>query len=203
MREGVLARYVLGFLRDLGLVCLCEKNVPVLCRHALNAGTHSNLDHAGLDLVCNIDTSLQARRALPVKRPHGRRGREAGDQASGAHLGGTTAGGEDGADADIFDQAGVDLGAVDDALQGAGHEVGGLGVLEAALAAFCERRPQACRDDDVVGVLLQELRLAAGGGQRAGELAADLGESVYGWGSKLSASSEGRHGRFEATYLPS
>lgn len=122
-----------------------------MCRHALDTSTDANLNHAGLDLVGDVDAGLQARGALPVEGAHGDGVGEAGDQAGGAHLGGAAAGGEDGADANVLDQGGVDLGAVDDALEGAGDQVRGHGVFEAALAALCECRPEAGRHDDLGG----------------------------------------------------
>ena len=72
-----------------------------------------------------------------------------GNGVGGAHLGGATAGGEDGADADVLDEVGVDAGAGDDSLEGTDHEVSGLGVLELALSALAEGCAEACCDDDL------------------------------------------------------
>lgn len=125
-------------------------NVPVLCAHALDAGADANLNHAGLDLVGDVDAGLEAAGALAVEGADGRGLGEAGDEGGGAHLGGAASGGEHLADADVLDEGGVDLGPLNQALEGAGHEVGGLRVLEAALAALGEGGTETCRHDDLL-----------------------------------------------------
>lgn len=124
-------------------------HIPVLCAHALDTGADTNLNHASLDLVRDIDTGLETARALAVESADGRGLGEAGDEGSGAHLGGTASGCEHLADADVLDQLGVDLGALDQALEGAGHQVSGLRVLEAALTALGEGGTETCRYDDL------------------------------------------------------
>ena len=128
---------------------LADGTRAVLSGHGLNPSTDSDLDHAAADRVGNIDASLQTRRALAVEGVDGSGDGEAGDQGSGTHLGGTTAGGKDGADNDIFDELGLDLGALKDAFQGTGQEVRGKGVLEGALAALGDGRPESAGDDDL------------------------------------------------------
>lgn len=124
-------------------------DVPVLRAHALDTGTDADLDHAGPDLVGDVDAGLQTTRALSVEGPDGRRLGEAGDQGGGAHLGGATAGSQDLTDGDILDERGVDVGPLNETLQGPGHQVGGLCVLEAALAAPGEGGAETCCYDDL------------------------------------------------------
>lgn len=195
-----------------------DVNLPVLRGHALDTSANADLDHAGLDLVDDVDASLETRRALAVEGADGSGLGEASDEGSGAHLGSTTAGGKDGADGDILDQGRVDLGALKEGLEGAGDEVGSLGVLEATLATLCEGRSESCGDDDlgrrgllerliicryrdagayIVGVLLEELLLVAA----AGELASQLSQSLEGC-SNITVSIAGNHREANASYSP-
>lgn len=75
---------------------------------------------------------------MSVQRLGGCSDRESGREGSGAELGCSTTGGEDGADSNVFDEAGVNARAFDERGEGADEEVGGLCVFEAALSAFCE-----------------------------------------------------------------
>ena len=111
---------------------------PVLCRHALATSANTDLDHAALDRVGDVDACLQTRRALSVQALDGGTNGEAGRKGSSTELGCTAARGEDGADGDVFDELGVDTGALDEGLEGAVEEVGGLGVFEATLATLCD-----------------------------------------------------------------
>lgn len=71
------------------------------------------------------------------------------------------------------------MGAVDDGLENAGHDVGGLRVLEAALAAPGKGASAAGGDDYIVGALLEHL-VPTASGLVAGELGSDLRDSVEG-----------------------
>jgi hypothetical protein len=120
----------------------------VLRGHAFGAGADANLDHASFDGIGDVDASLKAGRALSVQRLDGGCDRESGSESGGAELGCATAGGEDGADSDVFDEVGVDFGALDEGFEGAAEEVGGLRVFEASFAAFGEGGAKgACNDD--------------------------------------------------------
>jgi hypothetical protein len=61
---------------------------------------------------------------LSVQRLDGGCDGKSGGEGSGAEFGGSTTGGEDGTDGDVFDEAGVDLGALNQGFEGAGEEVG-------------------------------------------------------------------------------
>jgi hypothetical protein len=179
---------------------LSAYNLPVLCAHALDASTDTDVDHAGADLVGNVNAGLQTRRALAVERADGRRLGEASNQRSSTHLSSTATRGEHGTDADILDEGGVELRALDDGLQHAGDEVSSLGVLEAALATLGECAAARGGNNDlcgivsvhvsvvssvgeygegtyIVGALLEDLVATAGGGV-ARQLAAELSDSV-------------------------
>ena len=175
--------------------------------HGLDTGADTDLDHAGADLVGDVDAGLETRGALAVEGVDGGGLGETGDESGGAHLGGATAGGEDGADLDVLDEGGVDLGALDEAAEGTGHQIRGLGVLKAALAALGEGGAESAGDDDlyrlqvlvafflfwmyisfgfrvvvvvcayIVGVLLEDL-VTATAGDTSGDLVTDLRKSV-------------------------
>lgn len=199
-------------LRNYSAKRVVECNSPVLSAHALNTGTNTNVNHASTDLVGDINARLKARRALAVESANGCGFREAGEQSGGTHLGGTTAGREHGANADILNKGRVDLGAVDNGLEDAGHDVGGLGVLETTLAPLGECASAASGDNNlssgsvvsllsqnesaperreigtltyIVRALLEDLLAATSGGV-ARELAPKLGDSVQSWGRQLA-----------------
>jgi len=117
--------------------------------HALNTSTDTNLNHASLDLVRDIDASLKTRRALPVQGADSGSHGEAGNQAGRAHLGRTATGGEHSSDGNILDQGRVDLGAVDEGGEDAGKEIGGGGILEASPSTLGESSSAAGSDDDL------------------------------------------------------
>lgn len=127
-----------------------SEDLPVVCAHRLDASADTDLNHARPDLVGNVNAGLQTRRALTVEGADRGALGEAGHQGSGAHLGGATAGGQNGADADILNQGRVYLGPADDALEGTGHEVCRMCVLEATLTTLGERCPEAGGDNDLV-----------------------------------------------------
>lgn len=186
-------------------------DIPVLGGHALDASADANVNHARLDLVDDVDGGLETRGALAVEGADGSSLGEASDESGGAHFGGATSGSQDSADSDVLNEGGVDLGAFEEGLEGTGHQVGGLGVLEAALATLGEGRAEGRSDDDlrggrldrgntgerwtrgayIVGILLEDLVLAA-----SGKLAAKLSQSLEGClgGSRVSMKQGGRLG---------
>lgn len=86
----------------------------------------------------NVHTSLQPARALPVQALDSRADGEPSRESSGTELGGSTAGRENTANCDIFDDGRVDFGTLEESFEGAYEQVGGVCVFEAAFAAFCE-----------------------------------------------------------------
>lgn len=76
-------------------------------------------------------------------------GGESGGKGCSAELGCATAWSEDGADSDVFNEVGVDAGALDEGLVGAVEEVGRLCVLEAALSALCDGCAERARYDNL------------------------------------------------------
>jgi hypothetical protein len=63
-------------------------------------------------------------------------GREAGGEGCRAEFGCAASWGEDGADSNVFDEVGINAGALDESFVGAVEEVGCLRVFEAALSAL-------------------------------------------------------------------
>lgn len=147
-------------LRRLLVEVICTKrdwkNLPIVHAHALDTSTDTDINHTRLDLVGNINAGLQTRRALSVQRAHRGSLCEASDKRRRAHLGRAAAGGEHSADGNVLNEGRVDLGAVEDGLEHAGHDVGGVGVLEAALAALGEGA-SAARSDDDLGVFVSKM----------------------------------------------
>lgn len=127
----------------------------ILSGHGLDTGADADLDLAGADGVGNVNAGLETGRALAVEGVDGGGVGEAGNESGSAHLGGATTGGEDGADNDILDQGGVDLGALDDGLEGTSHQVGGGCVLEATLSTSCDGRPEGSGNDDLLNKACQ------------------------------------------------
>jgi hypothetical protein len=110
----------------------------ILLAHAFRTGTDTDLNHTRLDGIGDVDACLQTAGTLPVDRLCGCGYGKAGGEGGGAELGGSTAGSEDGADGDVFDEFGVDAGALDEGFEGADEEVRRGCVFEAAFAAFCD-----------------------------------------------------------------
>jgi hypothetical protein len=125
-----------------------------LGRHALNTCADANVNHASLDGIGNVDTSLEARGALSVQALDGGIGGESGGQSSGAELGSTASRGEDGTNGNVLNEARVDAGSLDEGLEGANEKVCGLGVFEAALAALGHGCSESAGDDDLDLLLL-------------------------------------------------
>jgi hypothetical protein len=116
--------------------------------HALDTSSDTDLDHASLDRIGDINARLQTRRALSVQGLDGSRHREAGREGRSTEFGGATSWGQDGADSDILDEGGVNLRAVDERLEGSDKQICSGSVLETSLAALCDGRPEArCHDD--------------------------------------------------------
>lgn len=122
---------------------------PVLSAHALDTGTDTDINHASLDLVGNVDAGLETRRALAVEGTHGGVLGESGSQAGRAHLGGTATGGKYGSYANVLNVGGIDSGALNNGGKHTDDEVGGGGVLEATLATLGEGGSAASSDDDL------------------------------------------------------
>jgi hypothetical protein len=88
-----------------------HENLPILATHALHTGTNTNINHAHLDRIGNIDDGLQPRTALSVQALDGSIGRETRSQRRGTELRRTTARGEHVSDRNVFNQARIDSGA--------------------------------------------------------------------------------------------
>lgn len=130
--------------------------LPVLGAHALNASTNTDLDHAGLDGVGNIDDGLETGRALTVQGLDGSGLGEASNEGSSTELSGTTTGRQDGANGNILDVLGVDTALLDDSLEDTSQEISGSSVLETTLATLGQGSAQGTGHDDIIGVLLGE-----------------------------------------------
>ena len=131
-------------------------HLPVLGGHALNTSTDTNLDHAGLDSVGNIDNGLETRRALTVQGLDGSGLGEASNEGSSTELGSTTTGRQDGADSNILDILGVDAALLDDSLEDTSQEVGSSSVLETTLATLGQGSAEGTGDNNIIRVLLGE-----------------------------------------------
>jgi hypothetical protein len=123
--------------------------LPVLHAHALNTSADAYLDHAGLDGMSDINTGLETRRALSVQGLDGSTDGEASSQSGGTELSGATSGRQDRADSDIFDEARVDLGSINERLEGTDEQVCGRGVLKSSLTTLCERCSQSSGHDNL------------------------------------------------------
>jgi hypothetical protein len=77
-------------------------------------------------------------------------GREASGEGGGAELGCTASWGEDSANSNVFDEVGIDAGALDEGLVGAVEEVGCLGVFEATLSALCDGGTECAGYDNLL-----------------------------------------------------
>jgi len=99
---------------------------------------------------------------LPVERLDGRGVREAGGEGGGAELGCAAAWRQDGADGDVFDEGGVEGGALEEGAEGAVEEVGGCGVFEAAFAALCDGGSESAGYDDLELLCQMMLRCLGG-----------------------------------------
>lgn len=127
-----------------------SENSPVVHAHALSTSTNTNIDHTSLDLVGDIDNSLQTGRALSVERSDSGILREPSNKGGSAELGGTGAGSKHIADGDILNEGRVDLGALENGLEDASEEVACGCVLEGSLAALGEGGAAGGGDDDLL-----------------------------------------------------
>ena len=148
----------------------------VLRGHALNTSTDTNVDHAGLQSVGNVDDGLQTTGALTVQTLDGGSLGETGHKGSGTEFGRTTTGSENGANGDILDGLGVDTALVNHGLEDTGQQVGGGGVLEATLSTLGQGCSQSTCHHNIIGVLLGEAgsSLLAGGAEVGGDLVQTL-----------------------------
>lgn len=130
--------------------------LPVLGAHALNTSADTNLDHARLDGVGNINNGLETRRALTVQGLDSSGLGEASNEGSSTELGGTTTGWQDRADGNILDVLGVDTTLLDDSLEDTSQEISSSSVLETTLTTLGQGSAQGTGHDDIIGVLLGE-----------------------------------------------
>jgi hypothetical protein len=130
--------------------------LPVLGAHALNTSADTNLDHARLDGVGNINNGLETRRALTVQGLDSSGLGEASNEGSSTELGGATTGGQDRADGNILDVLGVDTTLLDDSLEDTSQEISSSSVLETTLTTLGQGSAQGTGHDDIIGVLLGE-----------------------------------------------
>lgn len=86
---------------------------------------------------------------MPIQALDGCSDGETSCEGGGAEFSCSTAWGEDGANGDVFDELGVDAGALYQGFEGAGEEVGALGVLEATLATLCDGCSERTSNDDL------------------------------------------------------
>jgi hypothetical protein len=121
----------------------------VLRAHALGTSTDTDLNHAGLDRIGDVDACLQSRRALPVQRLGGGCDGEASREGSSAEFGRTAARSEDSADGNVLDEVGIDLRAFEQGFESAVEEVGGLSVLETTLSTLGEGSAESAGYDDL------------------------------------------------------
>lgn len=147
---------------------------PVLGGHALNTSTDTNIDHARVDGISNINDGLETTRALTVQTLDGGSLGETSNESCSTELGRTTTGRQDGADSNIFDDLGVDTTLVDHGLEDTGQQVSGGSVLEATLSTLGEGSAQSTGHDNVIGVFLGD----AGGSLLPTEVGGDLVQAL-------------------------
>lgn len=61
---------------------LTRCNLPVLRGHALDTGTNTDINHASIDGIGNVNARLEARRTLTVESLHTRGDRDTGRDSS-------------------------------------------------------------------------------------------------------------------------
>lgn len=150
--------------------------LPVLGGHALNTSTDTNLDHARLDGIGNVDDGLETRRALTVQCLDGSGLGEASNEGSSTELSSTTTGRQDGADGNILNILGIDTALLDNSLEDTSQEVSGSSVFETTLATLGQGSAKGTGHDDIIGVLLGE-----GGGSlltARAEVGGNLGKTL-------------------------
>jgi len=84
-------------------------NIPILLAHALDTGTNTDIDHARLDGIGNINHSLETRRTLSVQTLNGSVCGESSGQSSSTELGSSSTWCKDSTNGDILDELGIDL----------------------------------------------------------------------------------------------
>ena len=97
---------------------------------------------------------------MSVEGPDGGSIWETSSEGCGAELSGTATAWKDGTDSDVLDEGRVDLGALDEGLEGADEEVGSWGVLESSFSALGEWSAESAGNDDIIWVLGQKTGLA-------------------------------------------
>jgi hypothetical protein len=165
---------VLKELRELG-----DGARAVLGRHALDTSTDTNVDHARLQSVGNVNDGLQTARTLSVQGLDSSSLGETSHEGGGTELGSTTTGRQDGADSNILDGVGVDTTLVDHGLEDTSKQVSSSSVLEATLATLGQGSPQSTCHDDIIGVFLGD----GGSSLLAGkaEVGGDLVQALLSW----------------------
>ena len=125
----------LGSISDLlkGLGGSANRVGAVVVRHGLDTGTNTNVNLTTADLEGNVVDGHQTRGALSVKGNKRNRVGDAGIKGSSSVLGSTRTRVEDITDNNIADKAGVDLGALKQALEKLGDKFSRGGILEAPL----------------------------------------------------------------------
>jgi len=144
--------------------------------HALNTGTNTNIDHARLQGIGDVNDGLETTRALTVQTLNSGGLGETSNKGSSTELGSTTSGGKDGANSNILNGLGVNTTLVDNGLENTSEQVGSGGILEATLTTLGKGSAQSTSHDNVIGVLLGD----AGGTLLATEVGGDLVQALLG-----------------------
>jgi len=76
---------------------------PIVLSHTFHTRTNADVNHPRLNFVSNLDDGHEPRGTLSIDRIETCCVGDSGDEGGRAGDGGTTAGGEDGSDSDVFD----------------------------------------------------------------------------------------------------
>lgn len=144
--------------------------------HALNTRTNTNIDHAGLQSIGNVDDGLESTGALTVQGLDSGSLRKTGNESSSTELSGTTTGREHRADSNILHGLGVNATLVNHGLENTGQHVRSSGVLEATLATLGQSCSQSACHNNIIGMFLGESgsSLLATGAEVGGNLVQTL-----------------------------
>lgn len=159
-----------------------EQYSPVLRGHALNTSTNTNIDHARLQSIGNINNGLETAGALTVQTLDSGSLGETSNKSGSTELSSTTTGRQDGANGNIVNSLGVNTALVDHGLEYTSQQVSSSGVLEATLATLGQSCPQSTCHDNIIGVFLGE----GGGSLLATEVGRDLVQTLLGYMSSLA-----------------
>jgi hypothetical protein len=99
-----------------GLADFAEHAGSVPLAHAFHTSADTDVNHARLNFVGNLDDRHETRGTLSVDSVEGCGVGDSGDEGGRACDGGTTAGRADCADGDVFDESRVDARRLDDSL---------------------------------------------------------------------------------------